>query len=98
MTYKKFLKELRKTPREWVIEFKYGGELLRLGANSAAKCPLLAVPGCFRFKCPTCSDRGLSSKMRDKIIRAADKFGEHDRRIRADLLRACGLKDATHVQ
>ena len=90
MTYKQFLAALRKTPRTWRVI--YGG-LMRTPINC---CPITAVdplklsPSLFALSAEAI---GLSQSTAERIVYAADNSAPHDRRIRRDLLKACGLKE-----
>ena len=100
MTLNEFLKKLGKTPRRWRSGGECGGasnHWLRLGrrrgAGRGAHCPISAVAG----RMYDAADvevagvkLGLSDTLTQRIITAADFEGEESK-LRARLLKACGL-------
>ena len=94
MTLNEFLKELAKTPRDWVIgDDGMGG---RQGIRLSNCCPLEVVAGTGAF---FVEGARLRLKMRNptasRLIHAADEATEHsdyDPKLRAQLLNACGLE------
>lgn len=102
MTYPEFLEALRKTPRAWTF---YDDDMIRAEGHWLS-CPLTVVDGH-----PTdCSFMNaalrleMNSKNRDEIVVAADnafaplkanpRYARYAQ-IRADLLEACGLTEAS---
>ena len=90
MTYATFLAALRKTPRKWRISFSGA---IRIPGGLAQQCPLSSLVG----KGVGYYDEGAKlagvTKMDNRIVRAADNCAGHSKRIRRDLLKACGLKE-----
>ena len=97
MTYRQFITELAKTPRNWRCE----GSAIRRGKEY--DCPIAAVyqqvagRPCDSFEAATSSvirmRLGMARGVRSRIVRAADSM-RCAPRTRADLLKACGLDGA----
>lgn len=97
MTYRKFLRKLRQTPRQWQL---IDGQIRALSANY----PFLYTPLSAVYKLLTGFDDGLHQWhiTREKlgldrslalhIVEAEDNLPDHDPKIRRDLLRATGLE------
>lgn len=103
MTYKEFLKHLRKTPRQWSLDVS-GMLRLRVKIHNAAHCfcPLTAVYAAREGKIvrtgrafDAASDMGMRQEVVEGIVAAADAcIGYKDyKRIRRDLLRATGMTE-----
>ena len=89
MTYQEFLDELRRTPRDWRITFN--GRIRR-----HEECPITSLRNDHSaFWVVVSANIGLSANLSRDIALAADnRLGWRDfrrRRIRRDLLKACGL-------
>jgi len=101
MTYQEFLTQLRKTPRRWVVqprwsEDDYGYGNIRTRERQSA-CPILAVAKMRGAHYEIAAEKlGLDRRVMGRIVDAADGVLDtaHDKRIRKDLLRACGLEEA----
>ena len=88
MTYKEFLQELRKTPRDWKL---FPRTCIRRGGYGT-QCPITSLlgksSGHWNEVAAACD---INQAMTVKILNAADNTEGHDPRIRRDLLKACGL-------
>ena len=84
MTYEEFLEKLRQTPRDWHLS---GGGSIRRNGNELAKgaqCPMLAI----------FPDTAETESLYRLIALSADCHGAGgDRRVRQELLEACGLQE-----
>lgn len=87
MTLNDFLKKLEKTPRRWKLRKHYGvGGAIRSGR----RCPVEIVAGTQSASSGVAASRlGLKTRTASRIFHAADNRG--DPKLRARLLRACGL-------
>ena len=89
MTYATFLAALRKTPRKWRIN---RCEHILLGHM----CPLRAAAGTPGLSFIDAGYAlGLDSAKIIEVATAADNTHAEFKRIRRDLLKACGLKERT---
>ena len=77
MTERQVLAALKKTPRDWRLK---RGKIRR--SDPVHFCPALVVA----------STERVSAKMFWNVVHAADNDPEHDPKLRAKLLRACGLR------
>ena len=84
MTLNEFLKKLEQTPRKWKLD-QYGG--IRLPRGRFNQCPIEALDGDW-IEPDGCL--GLARGVRSSIIHAADD-GQYRTKLRARLLKACGL-------
>ena len=87
MTLDEFFRKLRETPRNWEI-----------GPAGAIRqkmcCPLEIVAGTGPGSFWRAGRKlGLPTALVDEIVEAADEDENHDPKLRARLLRACGLKE-----
>lgn len=87
MTEKQFLEALSKTPRDW--ELRIEGRCLR---RSKSMCPISALEAehadCWEY---VAQRLGLSNHLALRIVNAADTRGKYSKKLRAKLLKACGL-------
>lgn len=91
MSYRQFLDKLKATRRTW----KYGwnkrirqeSRCCPITALHPAQIPAAYVSIAWEFI-------GLSERNAMMIMRAADNEPRHSKRVRRDLLKACGLKAA----
>ena len=92
MTYEEFLDLLSKTPRGWFLD-AHNGVRLRTPYRHKLQCPISSLgdaPVCAFAAIATAL--GIELRMRNKIVDAADNSDDCNKRVRADLLRACGLE------
>lgn len=80
ISYKEFLKRLRKTPRTWILTRDWPRRQIRDSTDDAV-CPALQVEGFIDHHNP----------ITKAVFDAADNVRGHDPKIRADLLKACGI-------
>jgi hypothetical protein len=94
MTLDQFLKRLRKTPRDW--KFLGDGEIRRRWRSEHPQCPLTALVGLGEDDWRAAAEKlGIDLDVAETITDAADNDeGEASKRLRAKLLRACGLTEA----
>lgn len=93
MTYPEFLEKLAATPRTWHFG-GYGERMIRCGgttSNPKYQCPLSAVAG--NHICDARQTDIGSRELWENIFSAADAHSSHDKSIRNDLLKACGLEE-----
>ena len=90
MTLNEFLIKLAKTPRRWKLGHIWRGEQAII--DQWGRCPLQSIP---HNGGPSYATRlGIRKATTMRIIHAADastKHGDYDPKLRAKLLRACGL-------
>lgn len=85
MTLNEFIKKLEKTPREWKLGFRY---FIRAKGQCPIEVIAHVVPGGHHRGAVKL---GIRDATRRRIVLAADKATRHDPRLRARLLKACGL-------
>jgi len=91
MTYAKFLTELKKTPREWVI---HSNGRIRLSPHEIDACPISALntpPESAALWEEVGEEISLAPRLARRIVDAADNCPRASKSIRRDLLKACGL-------
>jgi len=94
MTYKQFLAELRKTPRQWktthLLEVSQGC----IRYKKELTCPMQKLAGVDQYTdvvfCAV--TLGLSRNVANRILHGADGWPSY-KKTRRDLLKACGLKE-----
>lgn len=92
MTLKQFLARLRKTPRRWKLR---AGVIRQQGA-----CPITSIVGMKSAQQVVSVRRllGINESLSSTIVLASDNWPylltAHERRVRSQLLKACGLKEA----
>lgn len=98
MTYQEFLDELEKTPRDWVADngtvFLGTGcpPLIRRNSGCSWQCPISSLVGFPTNQWRAAAEEiGLSLVDAEAIQMAADGWNTRPD-IRADLIRACGLR------
>ena len=95
MKLKEFLEELERTPRRWKLEESWRG----VGAitDQWDRCPIEAA-GKARNVVAAQQRLKLNRRTEKRIIHAADgalAFPDYDPKLRAQLLKACGLAPHT---
>jgi hypothetical protein len=89
--YERFLARLRWTPRDWQMPM---GIICRRG-TSGRQCPLSAIADLTSSRAWDVGNQlGIPLLTQHRIVRAADNASPHSKRIRADLLAACGLSES----
>lgn len=102
MTLEEFVDALRKTPRDWRLEEWRPMQLkkIRRGSGDDRQCPLHAVAGTTMKNALATAQQALGMEQEEswKIVDAADGSFYDVRTelvtLRAQLLEACGLKEA----
>lgn len=91
MTYPEFLEKLRQTPRDWKLDGPGG---IRRVAGTLRQCPLSSLCDLY----PEATDGysagktlGFDEYTIRNVIHAVDFAIHHDKNVRKDLLKACGL-------
>jgi hypothetical protein len=88
MTLEQFYETLEQTPREWAMD---DDGMVRLRCPDSLPCPLNIVAGNTVLVSEAASALRLSQQNAWDIANAADATPGHDAKIRARLLKACGL-------
>lgn len=100
MTYAEFLEALRRTPRDWQMKFGYIRRCLGIGEDGfdQSQCPLSSLANKRTTEWDAvASDLRMNHGLAREITLAADGYDNdsaYSRRMRGDLLDACGLLPA----
>lgn len=90
MNRTQFLAALAKTPREWRLT---AGVLIRLDETQCPITALASPPESSSTASAVAERLNIDHNLCGRICAAADKAGRYSHKLRAELLKACGLAE-----